>query len=1659
VTANPYPGLRPFEQTESHLFFGRDNAIDSMLKRLSEKRLLAVTGPSGCGKSSLVRAGLFDALKVGFPGKAGNRWRIIICTPGRDCMRSLSRELLLGLEHPAEPRDIDRLEAFLSRGPGSLADLLDNIDFQNDENLLLFVDQFEEIFRFQETNPDIKTKVLERERAESFVELMLAAVKQQEWSVYVVLTMRLDFLGGCAQFAGLAEAINDGHFLTPRLTREECEQAIREPARVFGGKIDGLLLNQLLNDMSTDPIWGERDVWTNPDQLPLMQHVLARMWDRSQGEGGDKPPVLRLDLYSLLGGFSGALSGHLDSLLASLPDDRSRGIAEHLFRALTRPSVGQERRDVRNPITVREALAVLGSDGEGAGAASTGEVPGEQRSETRRILEEVINHFSGPGKNFLMLKPPSAITLDTVIDISHESLIRQWKRLQGWVRSEQDDGETYRSLENNAKLWNSGRGGFLGERNLESYSQWWATFRPTEGWAKRYGDGESFDLTSKFLEKSRDHWKIERARLESEQREKLQQEQRAKFRGAVALGAGVLLLVAALGAAFAVQQWFKAEELRLKAEGLSGQLAKQLAEEDRLRAELDDSRSRRVVDLAISLTMSGDPENGALLAIEALPSDFRKRIGAGRVRPEIQSAIRLALSELQPGRRIPAHSKRIRSVSYGPDGKIVTAGDDKIVRVWDETGNKTAEIKSDEDVHYASFHPDGKHVITSSERGVLELWTLSGDKVQNLEMSELVDIVKHSHEFPVTNRDFALSRESMDLGAGKSNVESVAVSPDGRIVASGTEEGDIILRDAGKRDVGRLIGHRARVNALSFGADGKTILSASNDATAAIWDVTAGVRRTLFEGHADWVWDVHFSPDEKTVLTASKDGSIGVWDAATGTPTGFRQFGPEEVTSANFDENGKFICVGFSSGQLRIVDIANLALRPLFRHVMKADINGINDIAWGNDKLAIASDRGTVDIFDGSGGGKVKALVGNQEIVWADSDRKNRRALVLAGKKALVVDVKTGARISELHGPADGFTNAYFALGGQRVVAVSRKGVHFFDVATGKAQHLVERPEFDLWYFLSHPFDHVAVLEERFENGQLWDMRSGERLPATIKLGWRPFMVFSADGRLGVSKVSQRDQKTVIVWDARTGKVIHQLKGHTADATRAFFSRSGTRLSTSSKDKTAFIWDLESGQLTAKLQGHEDAVYSAIFSLDEKYVVTASGDRTAKIWRADNGQLVRTLRHESSVTWSAFSPDGKILSIVGGEGKLWDWATGKLIYSLAGPGGARISGGFGWSEFSPDGQLVSAYSYGSPPLVYIWSTKTGELLTYFPVQEMHSTPHVFEPDGSYPSFTADVKQSLGEGKFEFKKAGSGEAVAFDIPDSLKVGGKVRLVAGTANGSGYAALGADGVVRVYSSEDSRVFKARPEFEVVKLSLSSDGKQLLVAGKKQNVLLINVDADGASKRFTHIKGVLDAQFYSDGRSFMTAHDDGRLNLWNTATGKLDKVLIDPKEQKAAISHFAHYVDSENNNEFIATTTAEKVTLWRSHTNVDEEFKGTEIGSHTKAIRSVKFSKDGRLIITAAEDRTAIIWDVQTQKPLRILRTGQDQPISADFTTDAKSALVATGRQILRFSFDEPLQSAFTMENLDALIRRTREVLPPDRQSLPVELRRRYYLDVSE
>jgi formylglycine-generating enzyme required for sulfatase activity/energy-coupling factor transporter ATP-binding protein EcfA2 len=513
---NPYPGLRPFREEEEYLFFGRERQVDVMVNTLAEAHFLAVVGTSGSGKSSLVNCGLRPALHRGLMASAGTAWRMAQFRPGSNPLRAmaaaLARDGVLYKGFDAGDFSLaDIIETTLRMSTLGLIDVYRQARLDEGVHLLLLVDQFEELFRYRRLGAShLEAASGIGEDATGFVNRLLEVRADASCPVYVVLTMRSDFLGECAQFFGLPEAINKGQYLVPRMSRDERRAAIVGPASVGGAEIAPVLLTRLVND-----------VGDNPDQLSILQHALNRTWARWQQETGGKGP-LELRHYEAIGTMVNALDEHAEEAYSQLAGERDQKICEKIFKALT--DTGTDARGIRRPTTLDALCAIAEA--------------------TAAQVTAVVNVFREPSRSFLMPPAGEPLKAETVIDISHESLMRVWRRLRGWGDAEAHSAQMYRRLAETAELHAAGKASLWRDPDLQVALDWRERNQPNDTWADQYHP--DFGRAMRFLEEStavreRDR-RAEEERLRAEQERRERDIRRRSVRKTLALVVAVAVL-------------------------------------------------------------------------------------------------------------------------------------------------------------------------------------------------------------------------------------------------------------------------------------------------------------------------------------------------------------------------------------------------------------------------------------------------------------------------------------------------------------------------------------------------------------------------------------------------------------------------------------------------------------------------------------------------------------------------------------------------------------------------------------------------------------------------------------------------------------------------------------------------------------------------------------------------------------------------------------------------------------------------------------------------------------------------------------------------------------------------------------------------------------
>jgi formylglycine-generating enzyme required for sulfatase activity len=387
---NPFKGLEAFQQTDAHLFFGREDLTQKLLDRLGDQRadrFLAVVGASGSGKSSLVRAGLIPKIRAGaLPGSAD--WPLAIFTPGAFPIRALSLRLMpVVAERGLNPAALEVLE----QGTEGLHVLAESLltEAPRTTRLVLVIDQFEEVF----------TRASERE-ARPFLDLLHAAVTLPQGRALVVLTLRADFfdrLSGYPDLAALFE--QESMVIAADMQPEALRRSIEGPAAVVGLAYDPGLVARILEE-----------VRAQPGTLPLMEYALKRLYDRREGQRLTTPA------YEAMGGVRGALAEHAEFIYAGLDATRQDMLRRLLVHLVVVSETGEAtRRQVR-----RADLAFRG-------------VPAE-------ALDELIAQLTAPENRLLVVSrdiqrgdAPAEVTLE----VSHEALIREWERYRDWIADDE----------------------------------------------------------------------------------------------------------------------------------------------------------------------------------------------------------------------------------------------------------------------------------------------------------------------------------------------------------------------------------------------------------------------------------------------------------------------------------------------------------------------------------------------------------------------------------------------------------------------------------------------------------------------------------------------------------------------------------------------------------------------------------------------------------------------------------------------------------------------------------------------------------------------------------------------------------------------------------------------------------------------------------------------------------------------------------------------------------------------------------------------------------------------------------------------------------------------------------------------------------------------
>ena len=841
----PFRGLAPFDSAHAEYFFGRERLVAALAARLVGSTLMAVVGPSGSGKSSVVRAGLLPSLADGvLPGS--ERWPQVLMRPGERPLAELGRAVDRVAPGKGERDNDDPL----AESVGSL---------RPDERLVLVVDQLEEIFTACRD---------EAERA-AFTEALAALADDADQRVVVVLAIRGDFCGRCAEYAALSEQLSANTMFVGPMRRDELRRAIELPARRAGLRLEPRLVSALIGEVADEP-----------GGLPLLSTTLVELWEERSGR------TLHRASYDESGGVSGAVAR----------------LAERAYRRLSAPQRARARAillrltDAEQPAPERRRVPLS-------------ELEAERDEEAARALG--------------VLTESRLVTVDEgSVEVAHEALLREWPRLREWLAEDADGRRLHQHLIHAAGEWQGS-----GRDPAELYRG--ARLASALDWAASH-DSELNDLERKFIDESQSASEREAERQHRVNRRLRGLLAGVGVLLAATVVAGVIALSERQGARNAATV---ADAQRLGAEALAEDRLDQALLLATAGVALDDSVATRSNLLSILLrspaaigVLSGDgdpfrsialsPDGGTLAVgdedgtVSLFDSDTREPIGdyqapgpvwalafdpggdslalAGSGGTDVSSAFVEILDadtarvrRSVPLGRHPAGAGLgiFVAVNYGPEGRslIVTSSGGDLDRTTglfmrrfdarDATPRgRAVRVAPRSTTQGPISSPDGPLVV-SSDKATYVVDPLTLRVVRRYRVGALTaGISADGNTLAVEDPDGSL--RALDLASGR--VRTIAGAA------------------AGVRP-SRGLGENATFGIGTFSPDGRTLATWDESENVILWDVREGLPAETFEGHAGDAGLQVFSPDGRTLYTAGEDSRVIIWDA-TGDRTLGRPF-------------------------------------------------------------------------------------------------------------------------------------------------------------------------------------------------------------------------------------------------------------------------------------------------------------------------------------------------------------------------------------------------------------------------------------------------------------------------------------------------------------------------------------------------------------------------------------------------------------------------------------------------------------------------------------------------------------------------------------------------------------------------------------------------
>jgi len=946
---NPFPGSRPFFSAEDQLFFGRDKAVSELIEILVQRRFVALVGASASGKTSLIQSGVIPALLSDMK----EEWVPVYIRPGKRPMESLIRGVQQVFSKKISESDV---HAFLN-GPGSIGDFLIEKGLGN-YHYFLVVDQFEELFTWPVA---VKKKKSGRNPdSVQFISHLMKLVDGAMPRIFLMLSIRSEFLDYCSNYRILTEHLNKSKYLLPQMNRQDLTEAILEPFRVGGAKVEAGFEEYILNDLEElEP------------QLPLLQHALKRTWDHWKRMGNMEVPVTFED-YQACGGIRVGLSRDLENLYQSL-EFYQKEICERIFKTIAFKTGREE---------VFSRRATLGN------------ISRIAHCNVDRVIE-VVEFFDKAGHPFLGYQHSEALSSESEIELSHESLINIWDRLHQWVNEEDESIRMYLQLSKASALYQQGKGTLLEISELQKAIDWKKLHNPTPAWGIQFDP--AFERAMVYLNASEEEyiWS-EKRKITLQRRKKILN--RSIIIGTIVIAGSVALVIyisqnrpvetdqqvqTITREPLNVQQPRQfpdvesnqpAEETnqQLRAESDAGVVeeqrdAEQATDQQENTTEVvterpeptitrnqppepaaTDTRKTEILlsivkDVAYtSLGITNDKELQGLLAYQSYL--LYKKLGGGGFDPDIYKALYESMKPLvsQAFNIYPNMRNSVKDIEWlDRTGSILAASSDGSIKIlsgdianraaqMDLTGtgynNECLGISPDERIAAVGTNGGGMLFIELENKGtVIRQNTEQGDVVLLIEnLGRSGNFLSAGTGNEILKWDYSSFTPSTLLTLQSRPLAIVSTS-DGSRAVIGTAAGRLLSVNVndpdGITEVNRFVSNPIR--SLAFSPGQRYLAAGMLDGSVKV--LSGDGKRIVYDlfGPRARVSAVEFSPDGSLLVAASNDGDVYMWNTSKwGDPPVIFTENKGFMLSLCFSGNGDFFYTGS-------VDFPRLVGRPV----------------------------------------------------------------------------------------------------------------------------------------------------------------------------------------------------------------------------------------------------------------------------------------------------------------------------------------------------------------------------------------------------------------------------------------------------------------------------------------------------------------------------------------------------------------------------------------------------------------------------------------------------------------------------------------------------------------------------------------------------------